>query len=425
MGVKNSDAKTEGNNAVFMNTDLEMRLTNCTFEKETFRFPTKYILKEAIGRGSYGLVWSGYLRQSKERVAIKKIDNVVENTQFLKNALREVRILRHLNHENIISIRDVFVTESRDQYKDVYIVMELLRADLTTLLKSGQPLNGNQVTYFAYQIIRGLKYVHSAGVIHRDLKPRNCLIQLNCDLKICDFGLARAVHTNTCNEVALPLTPFLCTRWYRPPEILCKRRDYTDKVDMWSAGCILAEILRRVPLFKGRDTMHQLVLIIRVIGVPSEKDIVDTVHSSCREFVRTVIPDHAEASGDISFNSLFPEASAALLNFLQTLLRFNPHNRPTASEALQNPYFSALHDPNNEPVRALLPISEFEFERRRITHSACQEELFREILQYYPKKRQEYLAQVAQQSEFFDVELFSLQKLDDFANSDEISCDED
>ena len=130
------------------------------------------------------------------------------------------------------------------------------------------------------QILRGLKYVHSADVLHRDLKPSNLLLNASCDLKICDFGLART------REAPTNMTEYVVTRWYRAPELLLNSECYTPAIDMWSVGCIIAEMLGRRPLFAGKDYMDQLRLIVRALGMPSEDDMEFVEHDRARDYIR-------------------------------------------------------------------------------------------------------------------------------------------
>lgn len=139
-------------------------------------------------------------------------------------------------------------------------------SDLSKVLKSSQALNEQHFKFFLYQIVRGLKYIHSAKIIHRDLKPRNLLVNTNCDLKICDFGLARILNSQ---EYKNDMTDYICTRWYRAPELLVGANDYTTAVDMWSVGCIMAELFQRKAFLKGNNTKHQLELILENIDVPN------------------------------------------------------------------------------------------------------------------------------------------------------------
>ena len=160
---------------------------------------------------------------------------------------------------------------------------ELMDTDLHQIIRSKQTLLDEHCQYFAYQILRGLKYVHSAKVLHRDLKPSNILLNANCDLCICDFGLARSMV-----ERGAMMTSYVVTRWYRAPELLVENQDYTTAIDVWAVGCIFAEMIGRKALFPGRDYLHQLRLIIDVLGTPSEEDLASIANAQAVQFLRTL-----------------------------------------------------------------------------------------------------------------------------------------
>ncbi|KAG0473227.1 hypothetical protein HPP92_015084 [Vanilla planifolia] len=224
-----------------------------------FEVTTKYVPPiRPVGRGAYGIVCSAVNSQTREEVAIKKIGNAFDNRIDAKRTLREIKLLRHMNHENIIAIKDIICPPKRESFNDVYIVYDLMDTDLHQIISSSQPLNDDHCQYFLYQVLRGLKYVHSANVLHRDLKPSNLLLNANCDLKIGDFGLRR-----TTSETDF-MTEYVVTRWYRAPELLLNCSEYTAAIDIWSIGCILGEIVTREPLFPGKDYVQQLRLITEV-----------------------------------------------------------------------------------------------------------------------------------------------------------------
>ncbi|CAI0417125.1 unnamed protein product [Linum tenue] len=193
--------------------------------------------------------------ETQEEVAIKKIGNAFDNRIDAKRTLREIKLLRHMDHDNVIAIRDIIRPPKKEAFNDVYIVYELMDTDLHQIIRSGQALTDDHCQYFLYQLLRGLRYVHSANVLHRDLKPSNLLLNANCDLKIGDFGLAR-----TTSETDF-MTEYVVTRWYRAPELLLNCSEYTAAIDIWSVGCILGEIMTQEPLFPGKDYVHQLRLI--------------------------------------------------------------------------------------------------------------------------------------------------------------------
>ncbi|CAA6661167.1 unnamed protein product [Spirodela intermedia] len=232
-----------------------------------FEIDTKYVPIKPIGRGAYGIVCSSVNRETNEKVAIKKIHNVFDNRVDALRTLRELKLLRHLRHENVIALKDIMMPASRS-FKDVYLVYELMDTDLHQIIKSSQALSNDHCQYFLFQLLRALKYLHSANILHRDLKPGNLLVNANCELKICDFGLAR-----TSNVKGQLMTEYVVTRWYRAPELLLCCDYYGTSIDVWSVGCIFAELLGRKPIFPGTDCLNQLKLIVNILGTINDADL--------------------------------------------------------------------------------------------------------------------------------------------------------
>ncbi|KAL6767555.1 hypothetical protein ACKKBF_B35705 [Auxenochlorella protothecoides x Auxenochlorella symbiontica] len=306
-----------------------------------FECPSSYAPIKPIGKGAYGIVCSACDVRTQERVAIKKIGAIFSNPLDAKRTLREVQILRHLTgHQNVVALKDLFPPPSGPtEYNDVYMVQELADTDLHQIIRSPQPLSDDHVQFFLYQMLRGLKYMHSAGIVHRDLKPSNLLINSNCDLKICDFGLARAGPD--INEL---MVEYVVTRWYRAPELLLSCADYGPSIDMWSVGCIFAEMLGRKPLFPGKDYVHQLNLVCKVVGTPSVEEVERVANPDARAYLRSM-----PYMPPIDLGSTFPAAPPAAIDLLRAMLRFDPGDRIGVRAALAHPYLAPLHDPSDEP----------------------------------------------------------------------------
>eukprot|EP01066_Platyproteum_vivax_P011966 Platyproteum_vivax@DN5430_c0_g2_i1.p1 len=321
----------------------------------------RFKLLEPIGKGAYGVVWAAEDKLNNQLVAIKKIDHTFEHVTFAKRTLRELRLLRHLDHENVVSVLDILLPDNLHNFEHIYVVYELMETDLAYIIKSKQDLSADHNQFFFYQILRGLKYLHSAGVIHRDLKPRNLLVNSNCDLSICDFGLAKlnlqnAAHPKT-QIRAPPMTEYVTTRWYRAPEVLCAWPDYTEAVDVWSAGCILGELLNRKAILPGTDTQNQLSLIVALMGSPTPAEVSKIPNKKCRDFLRSL--PYCKAK---NLNMLFPGASADAIDLVSQMLQFDPLKRITIDEALCHPYVSHLHCIDDEPTRSTIDSCAFEFE---------------------------------------------------------------
>lgn len=279
---------------------------------------------------------------SGEAVAIKLVTRIFDKIQLAKRALREITLLRHFaNHENITGLIDVDAISP--DFNEIYIFMEPMEADLHQIIKSGQSLTNEHVQYFLYQILRGMKYVHSAAVIHRDLKPGNLLVNADCELKICDFGLSRGFESRP-DETASHLTEYVATRWYRAPEIMLAFRRYNTAIDVWSIGCILGELLLGRPLFKGKDYVDQLNKVLDVLGTPDEKVIRKIGSEKAQAYVRSL-----PFKKTIPFRKILPAADPQALDLLTKMLAFDPRDRITVPEALEHPWLAAYHDESDEP----------------------------------------------------------------------------
>jgi len=284
--------------------------------------------------------------------------------------------MKKFEHENVIRIIDLIPPPmTAEEFEDIYIVQDLMETDLHRIIYSKQPLSIDHVQYFVYQILRGLKYIHSANVLHRDLKPSNLLVNSNCDLKICDFGLARGVE----DEQAGNLTEYVVTRWYRAPEIMLACQEYTKAIDMWSVGCIFAELLARAPLFPGEDYIAQLRLICDKLGRPSMEDL-DFVTSERAKKFMTTLPEKPPVALEDFIPAQRDQKEA--LDLLIKMLGFNPDKRITIEKSLEHPFLASLHNPDDEPV-ANFTFS-FEFENEELSRERVQELIWDEIRSYHP-----------------------------------------
>ncbi|PKY00274.1 hypothetical protein P168DRAFT_276160 [Aspergillus campestris IBT 28561] len=286
---------------------------------------------KARGVGVSGVICSAYDNITHTLVAIKKIGKPFSSTAVAKRTYREVYLLSRLRHENLISLQDIFISPA----EDIYLVTNNMMTDLHQLVQS-KPLHNQFIQFFTYQILRGLKYIHSAGVIHRDLKPGNILVNENCDLKIIDFGLAR--------EQEHHMTGYVVTRWYRAPEIMLTWQHYSYEIDIWSAGCILAEMNLARPLFPGKDHVHQFSLITELLGNPS-KEVMERVYNpNTRRFIDNL--PHEEGR---PFSSVLKGVDPTAIDLLEKMVKFDPYQRITAADALSHPYVMTYHDSEDEP----------------------------------------------------------------------------
>ncbi|KAG5646769.1 hypothetical protein DXG03_002455 [Asterophora parasitica] len=352
--------------------------------KVRFNVGTQYQVLDVVGEGAYGIVCSAVHRPSGRKVAIKKIAPF-DHSMFCLRTLRELKLLKFLSEagvsENIISILDIVKPPSIEQFKEVYLIQELMETDMHRVIRT-QDLSDDHAQYFIYQTLRALKALHSADVIHRDLKPSNLLLNANCDLKVCDFGLARSVKTAEPSGTETGfMTEYVATRWYRAPEIMLTFKQYTKAIDVWSVGCILAEMLSSKPLFPGRDYHHQLTLILDVLGTPTLDEFYAITTRRSRDYIRA-LPFRKRRP----FAQLFPNANPLAVDFLTKTLTFDPKKRITVEEALAHPYLEAYHDPDDEPVAPPLDPEFFEFDLHKddISREQLKELLYEEIMTFQP-----------------------------------------
>ncbi|XP_039071127.1 mitogen-activated protein kinase 16-like isoform X2 [Hibiscus syriacus] len=346
---------------------------------------SRYRIEEVIGKGSYGVVCSAYDTHTGEKVAIKKINDIFEHVSDATRILREIKLLRLLRHPDIVEIKHILLPPSRREFKDIYVVFELMESDLHQVIKANDDFTPEHYQFFLYQLLRGLKYIHTANVFHRDLKPKNILANADCKLKICDFGLARVAFNDT--PTAIFWTDYVATRWYRAPE-LCGSffSKYTPAIDIWSIGCIFAELLTGKPLFPGKNVVHQLDLMTDLLGTPSAEAISRIRNEKARRYLSSM-----RKKKPIPLSQKFPNADPLAVRLLERMLAFEPKDRPTAEEALADLYFKGLAKVEREPSAQPVTKMEFEFERRRITKEDVRELIYREILEYHPKMLNEYL----------------------------------
>ena len=237
--------------------------------------------------------------------------------------------------------------------------------------------------------------MHSANIIHRDLKPANILANKNCDLKICDLGLGRAKvyeygDEKPKNKKQKPkkddededaeLTEYVITRWYRAPEVILCPSHYSKAVDIWSIGCIFAEVLGRQPLFPGDHYLDQIQKIIGIIGTPKDDDLDFIKKKEAREFLLKLVK-----RTKLTWSSLFPNANPVALDLLGKMLTFSPKKRYTVDQCISHPYFEGLHDPEQEPITT----KEFDwtFDSVELTKENLQSMVYDESLFYHPDEK--------------------------------------
>lgn len=405
-----------------------------------WRLPEPYKLGGLLGAGAYGSVFEAWDGKEQRRVAVKRVTGVFDDSVHVKRMLREVAILSRLRHKHIVQIFNVLSLAG----DDLYIVMERCDTDLRKVCRNPLGVTLPQARKLAYGLVLGCMYLHSAGVYHRDLKPANCLAdRADCHVRICDFNLARTVDnpgnaggepcdpgsTDDGKSVAFPgaastgvgcglrgprasyvprrsLTMHVASRWYRPPEVIL-RLGYSEAIDVWSAGCIIAELFGalneggRVPLpgalFPGDDggllsldsddsggewaqPGDQLDVIFDVLGTPQPEEIA----SIPSEAARAVVRSYHERDGRGLARELPPEAGSAGVDLLRQMLRLRPVARISMAEAARHPFFlgrSRREEERNSVARRCVDIGVDEDVLEATTSSSLRA-LYREISRF-------------------------------------------
>ncbi|KAE9610126.1 hypothetical protein Lal_00006352 [Lupinus albus] len=292
----------------------------------------EYEMIKKINEGTYGVVYKARDKKTGEVVAIKKVKMNISRDGFPLSALREMNILLSFDHPSIVDVKEVAV----DDYDGTFMVMEYMEHDLKELMKAKKhPFSIGEIKSMMKQLIEGVKYIHDNWVIHRDLKTSNILLNNEGHLKICDFGLSRQY-----GSPLKPYTPVVVTLWYRAPELLLGAKEYSTAIDMWSVGCIMAELISKEALFAGKTEVEQLDKIFRTLGSPDEKiwPGLSKLPGSKGKFIKQPFNMLKRKFRATSFIGL-PVLSELGFDLLEKLLTYDPEKRITAEEALLHDWF--------------------------------------------------------------------------------------
>ena len=436
----------------------------------------KYEPIKVLGSGSYGQVIEAMNKTTKKKVAIKRVTCLFEDLIDTKRILREITLLRFMKNQFIVELLNIIYDKDDPFFDTIFLIFECLPSDLKKIIKSNLHLNMLDVKLLVYHILCGLKYIHSCAVLHRDLKPGNILLDDNYQIKICDFGLARCVNKeddddeitdsvvtnrtvdttallakgNALNQYAQNkpkeddikveekieekkegkkrppmlkdlkkqkqqqiLSVHVVTRWYRAPELILIETDYSSAIDVWSVGCIFAELmmmikenaptfLDRTPLFPGKfcfplsppgsnkvkvnefgfpnEKTDQLNVIFDVIGTPSEEDMEFITDPNGILYLKSL-----KVRPKKNLKSKFPGSTEDALDLLDRMLKFNPHKRITVNQSLEHPFFAEVKDSSKE-VEADFNL-EFEFEKDENLTMEKLRTLFIQVINSYKNKK--------------------------------------
>ncbi|KAF7458974.1 putative cell-cycle-associated protein kinase CDK [Cryptosporidium felis] len=287
----------------------------------------KYQKLEKVGEGTYGIVYKAKDNQGRI-VALKRIRLEAEDEGIPSTAIREISLLKELHHPNIVCLMDVIHSE-----RCLTLVFEFMERDLKKVLDENKDgLEVSQVKLYLYQLLKGVAHCHQHRILHRDLKPQNLLINNNGELKLADFGLARAF--------GIPVRSYtheVVTLWYRAPDVLMGSKKYSTSVDIWSIGCIFAEMVTGKPLFPGQSDEDQLIIIFSVLGTPNPHEWPQVQE----------LPLWKQRTFQLferrSWSSVIPGICETGIDLLSRMLCFDPNKRISAKDAMEHPYFRDLN----------------------------------------------------------------------------------
>lgn len=373
----------------------------------------KFEICQRLGKGAYGVVWKAVDKRTRNVIALKKCFDAFRNATDAQRTFREIMYLQALSgHENIIRLQHVIKAENdRDIYLTFdhmetgayaffrssprlllcgrYLEVEVATCSSPSLLTNPLPAPSSQTTdlhaviragiladihkkYIIWQLLKALKYLHSADLLHRDIKPSNLLLNSDCHIKVCDFGLCRSVAESA--GPAPVLTDYVATRWYRAPEILLGSTRYTRGVDMWAVGAILGEMINGRPVFPGTSTMNQIERIVEVTNLPTPEDIAAIASPYAGTMIESLPALQFKVLGEV-----FPTATAEALDLLRGCFYFNPEIRPSAEDGLRHVFVAEFHNEEEEPIYPHGPLTLPIDDNTKLAAPQYRERLYQEI----------------------------------------------
>jgi serine/threonine protein kinase len=357
LGVRNTESNKDFKQSSYLSKNKESKtnLNDNNSKKQENNYT--YTATQVIGSGSFGVVYQAVIVETGEVVAIKK---VLQDKRY-KN--RELEIIKDLNHYNVVKLKTAFFTTG-EKSEEMYLnaVMEFIPETLSRIIrqyaKSKSPMPLILVKLYSYQMMRALAYIHAVGVCHRDIKPQNILVDPNTQvLKLCDFGSAKKLVKGE------PNVAYICSRYYRAPELIFGATDYSNQIDVWSIGCVIAELVLGRPVFPGESAVDQLVEIIKILGTPSKSQVL-VMNPEYKEYKFPSIKPYPW----VKLFKNCKNVNSEFMDFISNLLVYEPHLRLTPLKSLLHPFFDELRNentvlPNGNPLpKELFMFSNEEYE---------------------------------------------------------------
>jgi serine/threonine protein kinase len=365
---------------------------------EEFVVDARYDLVRLLGEGSFGVVaLANDTLHGNLHVAIKKVLQVLCDPARARTVLRELKTLVHLKgHPCVLDIIDIIDPASKQDFDNIYIVTEYVKSDLRKIIKSDKErvaefkqriIREEHIVFIVFQLLCALNLFKKANILHRDLKPGNILINPDCTIRVCDFGMARAISEDN-SMLKYGLTEYVVTRWYRAPEVLFNAGKYSYPIDMWAVACIMAELYNLEALFPGLDSFDQLKKIFSIVGNPTEDEFANITYAPVQRYVREHVMTSKITPKKLS--KCIPSASALAIDFLEKVFVIDPEKRITVEEALKHPLFVDVYD--QELVSHSMEIAPFNSEYEKMTRNLdnIRNLMLEEIVRFRPMVLKNY-----------------------------------